>query len=547
MHTAMTFMMGFIALILLSAAGSAHAVDTITLESLLREMVDRDAVARTPTPHYVCKQASSWDRVQTVAGGKNWFANRDYDHFIRKESAKDRTEYVIMEDLGPGCVTRIWKPLDIGNDLPKTTIRFYLDGGTTPSIEADLTQLLSAQSIFAEPFSFIASDEKDSKNQISLPAASKQMGGDLYFPIPYATGCKVTLEPHHGPGTAKRHHVFFYIINYRSYVEGTSVETFSMARYKDVRHASAEVGKRLTMPARNTQAHKNLVKEGQIQPGTNLLIELPSGPAAVREFVIRLDPTAVAALLRDLVVSMSFDGKETVECPISEFFGGGYFPKDAYPEKPEPDGVFIRPHWNWNRRVEPNGQFSCYFVMPYESSAKISIRNQGNVIAPVRVDVGVGEWRWDGRSMHFHAAWRSEETPAQHADWNYVQIKGRGTYVADTLSIYNAAKGWYGEGDERIYIDGETFPSHLGTGTEDYYGYAWGMANYWSSSFISCPSRDARGKGDWSGYQTVSRERLLDGITFNKSLKVDMEAWNGEGVTYSVGTMWYAHPDASSN
>ena len=158
------------------------------------------------------------------------------------------------------------------------------------------------------------------------------------------------------------------------------------------------------------------------------------------------------------------------------------------------------------------------------------------------MSVGVGGWEWDNRSMHFHAGWRTGETPAQHADWNYTEINGQGTYVADTLSIYNPVRGWYGEGDERIYIDGEPFPSHLGTGTEDYYGYAWGMANYWSSPFISCPARDARGKGDWSGYQTVSRERMLDGITFRKSLKVDMEAWNGAGVHYSVGTMWYDVP-----
>ena len=185
--------------------------------------------------------------------------------------------------------------------------------------------------------------------------------------------------------------------------------------------------------------------------------------------------------------------------------------------------------------------------MPYKVSAKVEIKNKGDLTIKVKVSIGVGKWRWDDRSMCFHANWRYGETPAKFADWNYIESNGQGVYVADTLSVYNPVKGWYGEGDERIYIDGESFPSHLGTGTEDYYGYAWGMAAHWNSSFISAPSRDSRGKGDWSGYQTVSRERLLDAITFRKSLKVDMEAWNGAGVKYAVGVMWYARPGATSN
>jgi hypothetical protein len=55
--------------------GEANSRPTVTLESLLEEMVDRDAVARVPEPFYTCKQASSWDRSQTVVGGENWFAN----------------------------------------------------------------------------------------------------------------------------------------------------------------------------------------------------------------------------------------------------------------------------------------------------------------------------------------------------------------------------------------------------------------------------------------------------------------------------------------
>ena len=93
------------------------------------------------------------------------------------------------------------------------------------------------------------------------------------------------------------------------------------------------------------------------------------------------------------------------------------------------------------------------------------------------------------------------------ADWNYLEVQGQGRYAGDTLSVFSPVKAWYGEGDERIYYDGAKLPAHIGTGTEDYYGYAWGMAGYFSSPFISMPQRDSASQGDWRGYTTTSRLR----------------------------------------
>ena len=133
--------------------------------------------------------------------------------------------------------------------------------------------------------------------------------------------------------------------------------------------------------------------------------------------------------------------------------------------------------------------------------------------------------------MHFHATWRHQypiETrqAAGTMDWNYLEATGQGVYVGDTLTVFSPSPAWYGEGDERVYIDGERMPSHMGTGTEDYYGYAWGMARHFDSPFISMPQRDGRSREDWRGYTTTSRLRLLDGIPWQRSLKFDMEIWD---------------------
>ena len=114
---------GMAALVALAAwamMGDMVNAAEVTTETLLREMVDRDAVARAPSPYYVCKQASSWDRSQTEVSGKNWFANKDYDQYLRKETNKGRTEYVVMEDEGPGF------------DQPQRARHVVLPGASTP-------------------------------------------------------------------------------------------------------------------------------------------------------------------------------------------------------------------------------------------------------------------------------------------------------------------------------------------------------------------------------------------------------------------------------
>jgi hypothetical protein len=83
--------------------------NSITFESLLKEMTDRESI--TKFPDYTLKQASSYDRTQTSPENKDtWFNNKDYGNFIRKEVVQGRTEYVIMEENGPGCIVRWWIP-----------------------------------------------------------------------------------------------------------------------------------------------------------------------------------------------------------------------------------------------------------------------------------------------------------------------------------------------------------------------------------------------------------------------------------------------------
>ena len=82
-------------------------------------------------------------------------------------------------------------------------------------------------------------------------------------------------------------------------------------------------------------------------------------------------------------------------------------------------------------------------------------------------------------------------------DWPALRVSGRpGRFVGLLLNVYNPTPAWWGEGDEKIYVDGESFPSTFGTGTEDYFGYAWGDNHLYSNPFHAqtrCDGPGSRG------------------------------------------------------
>ena len=160
--------------------------------------------------------------------------------------------------------------------------------------------------------------------------------------------------------------------------------------------------------------------------------------------------------------------------------------------------------------------------------------------------------------MHFHADYRGENLISTRGgngttDWAMLNVRGRGVFVGDTLSVRNRSSLWWGEGDEKFYIDyldangvgHNAPPDHIGTGTEDYYGYAWGHVETYSTPFVAQPIGD----GNYSSGQTVnSRVRGLDAVPFENSLRYDMELWHWASTQVDLGgtTYWYGAPGAKS-
>jgi hypothetical protein len=527
--------------IFLFAEGMAFSAENqlmspeIGFSSLLMEMVDRESLARLPEPGYSCRQFSSYDRESDTPGSATWWANNDRSYFIVVEEKHGRKEYVMMDVDGPGAVVRFWATWHGpgGGPFSNGTLRIYLDRQEKPTVEGPLEDVIDRGMLAGPPLS----------QGVSPLTKYEQRGHDLYLPIPYAKHCKITYETavlmDEG---AKRGEALYYQINYRTYDKTVKVRTFSMA---DLKASQALLGRTQRMLACNERPGSNLVAEetlvDSLAPGGSKSIKL-DGPGAIGVLDMKLGAEDLGQALRSTVLSIEFDGVQTVWCPAGDFFGTGYK---------------ICPYASWYTEVSADGTMSCYWPMPFQRSAKVTVHNLGKqTVAVDFMRVGTSRWQWDQRSMHFHAAWKQwskiktkTNTKARdHGafDLNWIKIEGTGVYVGDTLTVFNGAGSWWGEGDEKIYVDGEKFPSHFGTGTEDYYGYAWCRPEYFEAPFHAQP----HGKGNLEGGFSVNcRFRALDAIPFSKSLQFDMELWHWAPtrMNYAPTTIWYARSPATWN
>jgi hypothetical protein len=505
---------GLTVLLAVNLAAACVPAAEISMSSLLDDMTNLTKLAEFPDPPFVAKQFSSYDRASTTpADPKTWFANNDCGNYLRVEERNGRKEYVMADIPGPGAITRIWSP------NPGGTMRIYLNGNETPALEYPMADLLGGKHSLLPP-------------PIAIELST---GWNLYFPIPYAKSCKVTCDK----GGQ------YYHVAYRTYPKGTEVKTFTLEKLKEAVPAIRKLAGELRLPEKKDehQVLKTACYEMSLPPGeSGKLWQHPEpgsgdpawekpGPGAIYHFSVGLTTKGpVETALRKVIVQMSFDGEETVEAPLGDFFGAG---------------PGVNPFATMPLRVDATGQMVCKFVMPFKETSKVRLINRSSDAIKFSGCVSASTWTWTSRSMYFHAKWKSEfDVPTRPMrDWNYLTAKGKGVFAGVAFSIDNPAKEWWGEGDEKIYVDGETFPSHFGTGTEDYYGYGWGNTKLFTHAYHSQSRCD--GPGNY-GRTSLNRFDILDRIPFTKDFKFDMELWHWKDckVNMAVTAYYYALPGA---
>lgn len=495
----------------------------ITLESLLEEMVSVEELSRFPDPYYTCHQESSYDRRSVSPDDPTWFANDDGFGIMRADTIGDRIEKVMFDETGPGVITRIW----ITTINKSGTWRFYFDGSSEPgwTIPAyDLMQI-NVPGIGRGLLQPHTSYEPDGKG-----------GNTLFLPIPYGKGCKITLEDAPGVEPTPK----YYGINFRRYPQNTVIETFSEEVLKRAQQKIAYTDNLLLNPAEIRKGE--VINESKELAATDSLsIGLPEGEKAVYEIKFNVgvkDSADFAQMMRQIIFCAQFDGKQTVWVPLSDFSGGGM------------GAPYVK---SWYLDSDGKGNIISRWLMPYKKQGVIKLVNISPLPINVKIEANVLPLTWDARSLYFHSSWRQEaqipvhkyDEPENCTEWNFATIQGRGLYMGDLLSLFNHAPRWYGEGDEKIWVDNDTFPSHFGTGTEDYYNSSWAPVVPFHTPFGGAPRADLESS---HGYNAFFRTRNLDGIPFKEKFKFDIEmiGWQRGYSDYATTTYWYGDYDAKA-
>ena len=323
----------------------------VSTKVLLEEMINREAITKFPYPAYTCAQFSSYDRSSKQVNGPGWFANWDRSQRLRIEQNNGRREFVMMDIDGPGAIVCFWVTSASYNR--NGILRIYIDNKEEPVIEGEIFKLISGNELAPEP---LGSD---------LPILSeyRYRGHNLYLPIPYAKHCKVTYESSAQswePG-GKTGESLYYAINCRTYEDGTNVTSFSLSDLEDHRDLINRVSRELLSdPVITNGVNDNI--NGVIAPNKELQKSF-FGEKGIYQIKFKIKAKNYEQALRSTVLNISFDGDETVWCPIGDFFGIGYklYPVSSFYSSAQNDSTLTA---NW--------------IMPFKETCTLTFVTTGS-------------------------------------------------------------------------------------------------------------------------------------------------------------------------
>lgn len=462
----------------------------MTYVDILHQLTDLDRLTHLQTG---CKAGlfSSWDRNSRT----RWGANGDAGQYLRVEPDG---EAVMVDSDGPGVIYRTWSANPMGK------IRIYLDGAKTPSYEWNFPDLFDGK---LPPFIKPLVWRRD----------RPQSASDCYLPIPFSKHIKITAD---------KAYVQYYQFSYVLYPKDRRVPSFHLpltGQEQQALNAAAEVW---SHPGRDPKprlpGQTSLFGTFTIEPGQTVSLCDLHGRGIIRAIRARVQSKQRYAW-RKLVLRGAWDGARwpQILTPLGPFFGFDW-------ETAEYGSVPAGCH---------NGLAYQFYPMPFRKSANLSIKSCLEEPATVEYEI---QWApvkvLPKDTTYFYARWRHEPDSLTF-DYPFLETAGHGQFVGICMPIDHPLAGWWGEGDDKVWVDDDQFPPHIGTGSEDYFGDAWGIR------YLSGPSY---GASVFKGHRTCNyRWHFMDFIPFTKRMRMTIENYgpNGQGprgqYEYSSTAFWY--------
>jgi hypothetical protein len=525
------FFPSYLLFFIIVCTASCSSKNTVTIESLLAEMTNRSSLTYFPDKQFTHRQFSSYNRASVSPDSAGWFANADMSHFIRVENNSGRREFVMFDTDGPGAVVRWWMTF---YKAQNGIIRVYIDNDSLPVLHGTPKEMLRGTMV--SNFPLAASVQEGAP----LGEEGRDYDHNFYVPLPFSEHCKITYEcdslrllyDYEGKKVPQGYYWpdVFYNIGYRTYSKKTKVESVTALSLKTASSFISKAGKELMNE--NILSGSEEKSEKTVSPGDSLVVQILRKNSAVIKLLVRIRANNMNQALRSAVLTGNFDGNATIWSPVGDFFGTGYT---------------LCTHRTWMNKTDTTGILESYWIMPFRDNCTIKMLNYGSDTIQFEVITGVKGYIWKNNSMYFGASWheyhriRTRSDKGSPFDLNFIDIRGKGVYAGDQVTLYNNTYHWWGEGDEKIFVDGESFPSSFGTGSEDYYGYSFARQEAFSHPFISQPV----GTGNMSWGVTVNmRHRSLDAIPFTSSISSNIELWHWADIkmNYALTTYYYIQP-----
>lgn len=282
-----------------------------------------------------------------------------------------------------------------------------------------------------------------------------------------------------------------------------------------------------------------------IAPGATQELFNSSGPGVITHIWFTIAAQSIQHL-KEIVLRMYWEGnsKPSVEAPVGDLFGlnlGQYvYYESAY------------------LACSPGRSLNCYLAMPFRKSARITATNEGS--QDVRAFYSNIDYQLVPQLpddiLYFHAQYRQVSpcapstgeaarlNPDGGLNYVYAETRGRGHLMGVTLGVLINADGWMGEGDDMIFIDDESKPVIIGTGSEDYFLGSWNFGgrdgatpfahHYYGAPLIIMAERTG-------GRYCCYRWHGDNPVTFNRYMKHTMEHGhaNNRGDNFFSVCYWY--------
>jgi hypothetical protein len=220
----------------------------------------------------------------------------------------------------------------------------------------------------------------------------------------------------------------------------------------------------------------------------------------------------------------------SIECPLGDFFANGL------------DGLALI--GSLPIAVNPKGGMNSYWPMPFRKRVRIEITNDGpKTISEFFYQISYALEEVPEDAAYLHASWRRSVTTRENPEHIILDgVRGRGHYVGTYLVWNQLSNDWWGEGEVKFFIDGDKpdAPTICGTGTEDYFGGAWGFVmdhardmspQTYSTPFLGYPQavyapsdRSDRRKRPQVPAHALYRWHIPDPIRFQRDLRVSIQA-----------------------